>query len=112
MELTRQAMFGGKPVRRVHVMVKTIGSMCNLDCTYCYYLPKGELLGVPRHWAMSEETLETFIRQYFEANNHKEVVFSWQSILLHTVERPVDDASHRILSHYVVSHQICRHMST
>jgi uncharacterized protein len=78
MELTRQAMFGGKPVRRVHVMVKTIGSMCNLDCTYCYYLHKGELLGVPRHWAMSEETLETFIRQYFEANNHKEVVFSWQ----------------------------------
>ena len=45
-------------------MVKTIGSMCNLDCTYCYYLSKGDLLGKPDHWAMSEETLETFIRQY------------------------------------------------
>lgn len=76
--LPGQRMFSGKPVRRVHVMVKTIGSMCNLDCTYCYYLPKGELLGVPQHWAMSDETLETFIRQYFEANNHEEVVFSWQ----------------------------------
>lgn len=70
--------FGGKPVRRVHVMVKTIGSMCNLDCDYCYYLSKGDLLGKPEHWAMPEETLEAFIRQYFEANNHPEVVFSWQ----------------------------------
>jgi uncharacterized protein len=72
------APFRDKPIRRVHVMVKTIGSMCNLDCTYCYYLSKADLLGKPRHWAMSDETLETFIRQYFEANNHEEVVFSWQ----------------------------------
>ena len=71
-------LFGGKPVRRVHVMVKPVGSMCNLDCTYCYYLSKADLLGKPRHWAMTEATLETFIQQYFEANNYKEVVFSWQ----------------------------------
>ena len=57
------AQFHGMPVRRVHVMVKTIGSMRNLDCSYCYYLSKGDLLGKPQHWAMSEETLETFIRQ-------------------------------------------------
>jgi uncharacterized protein len=68
----------GKPVSRVHVMVKTVGSACNLDCTYCYYLSKADLLGKPDHWAMSEETLEEFIRQYFEANNFEEVVFSWQ----------------------------------
>ena len=72
------AQFHGMPVRRVHVMVKTIGAMCNLDCSYCYYLSKADLLGTPRHWAMSEDTLEAFIRQYFEANNHEEVVFSWQ----------------------------------
>jgi uncharacterized protein len=74
----RHDLFRGEAVRRTHVMVKTIGSMCNLDCTYCYYLSKADLLGTPRHWAMSDETLETFIRQYFEANNHEEVVFSWQ----------------------------------
>jgi len=73
-----QRLFTGRPGRRVHVMVKTIGSKCNLDCTYCYYLSKEDLLGKPRHWAMSEETLEAFIRQYFEANDHNEVVFSWQ----------------------------------
>jgi len=65
-------------VTRVQVMVKTIGAMCNLDCTYCYCLSKGDLLCKPDHWAMSEETLETFIRRYFEANNFEEVVFSWQ----------------------------------
>jgi uncharacterized protein len=71
-------MFEGKPIKRVHVMVKPIGSICNLDCTYCYYLSKADLLGKPDHWVISEANLETFIRQYFEANNYKEVVFSWQ----------------------------------
>jgi uncharacterized protein len=70
--------FRGKPVQRVHVMVKPTGALCNLDCAYCYYLSKGELLGKPENWRMSDEVLETFIRQYFEAQNYKEVVFSWQ----------------------------------
>ena len=38
-------VFRGKPVRRMHVMVKPTGSLCNLDCAYCYYLSKQELLG-------------------------------------------------------------------
>jgi uncharacterized protein len=42
--------FHGKPVRRVHVMVKTIGYRCNLDCSYCYYLSRADLLGATRHW--------------------------------------------------------------
>jgi uncharacterized protein len=70
--------YRGKPVRRMHVMVKPTGALCNLDCTYCYYLSKQELLGKPDDWRISEEVLETFIRQYFEGQNHKEVVFSWQ----------------------------------
>jgi len=70
--------FRGRPVRRMHVMVKPTGALCNLNCTYCYYLSKEELFGAPRAWRISDETLETFIRQYFEGQNHKEVVFSWQ----------------------------------
>jgi serine-type anaerobic sulfatase-maturating enzyme len=70
--------FRGKPVRRMHVMVKPTGALCNLDCTYCYYLSKEQLLGTPASWRISDETLQTFIRQYFEGHNHKEVVFSWQ----------------------------------
>jgi uncharacterized protein len=62
----------------MHVMVKPTGSLCNLDCVYCYYLSKQELLGKPEQWRISDELLESFIRQYFEGQNFKEVVFSWQ----------------------------------
>ena len=30
---------------RFHAMVKPTGAVCNLDCTYCYYLHKEQLLG-------------------------------------------------------------------
>ena len=29
--------------RRFHAMAKPVGSLCNLDCTYCYYLSKEHL---------------------------------------------------------------------
>ena len=40
--------YRGKPVRRMHVMVKPTGALCNLNCTYCYYLSKQKLLGKPQ----------------------------------------------------------------
>jgi sulfatase maturation enzyme AslB (radical SAM superfamily) len=52
---------------RFHAMVKPIGSLCNLNCTYCYYLHKEGLLHQPRTPRMSEEMLERHIRQYIEA---------------------------------------------
>jgi uncharacterized protein len=63
---------------RFHAMVKPIGSLCNLNCTYCYYLHKEELLHQPRAPRMTDETLEQHIRQYIEAQTGDEVVFSWQ----------------------------------
>jgi uncharacterized protein len=74
----QERRYRGKPVRRMHVMVKPTGALCNLDCAYCYYLSKQQLLGKPEQWRISDQVLETFIRQYFEGQNHKEVVFSWQ----------------------------------
>jgi len=74
----KERVFRGKPVRRIHVMVKPTGAFCNLDCTYCYYLSKQDLLGKPENWSISDKVLEAFIRQYFEGQNYKEVVFSWQ----------------------------------
>ena len=71
-------LYRGKPIKRMHVMVKPTGALCNLDCSYCYYLSKQELLGRPEQWRISDDALETFIRQYFEGQNHKEVIFSWQ----------------------------------
>lgn len=63
---------------RFHAMVKPVGSLCNLDCTYCYYLHKEELLAQPRQPRMSDEMLEQHIRQYIEAQTGETVVFSWQ----------------------------------
>ncbi len=75
---------------RFHVMIKPIGALCNLECTYCYYLHKSELLQyaqekelntscTTQHVAkMDDATLELFIKQYLEANENEKVVFSWQ----------------------------------
>jgi uncharacterized protein len=63
---------------RFHAMVKPVGSLCNLDCTYCYYLHKESLLNQPPAPRMSDDMLERHIRQYIEAQTDQEVVFSWQ----------------------------------
>lgn len=62
---------------RFHVIVKPLGALCNLDCTYCYYLSK-PALGLSHNTQMSEEVLETFIRQYIAGQDSEEVHFSWQ----------------------------------
>ncbi|MCC7547267.1 MAG: anaerobic sulfatase maturase [Burkholderiales bacterium] len=63
---------------RFHTMVKPAGALCNLDCTYCFYLHKTGLLGHRPNARMDEATLAQHIRQYIEANTGEEVVFSWQ----------------------------------
>lgn len=64
----------------LHVMVKPIGPICNLDCEYCYYLHKEELYPRGEKWKMNDSLLESFIRQYFEAQPEgiNEVTFAWQ----------------------------------
>ena len=64
--------------RAYHAMVKPIGAICNIDCTYCYYLHKEELLGSDIKFQISDEILETHIRQYIEGQDREEVVFPWQ----------------------------------
>jgi uncharacterized protein len=64
--------------RRYHVMVKPGGAICNLDCTYCYYLHKERLLGSSSKFRISDELLETHICQYIEGQGGSEVVFTWQ----------------------------------
>ncbi len=71
-------MFRGKPTVRMHVMIKATGPVCNLNCDYCYYLSKAELLKTDSRWRISDQTLENFIRQYISQQNAGEIVFSWQ----------------------------------
>lgn len=63
---------------RFHAMIKPSGAECNIDCDYCFYLHKTELLDHQPHARMSDETLEQHIRQYIEGQTGEEVVFSWQ----------------------------------
>jgi uncharacterized protein len=58
-------------------MTKPRGPICNLDCAYCYYLPK-ENLYPGSDFRMSDEVLESFTRQYIEAQQVPEVTFGWQ----------------------------------
>ena len=59
-----------------NIMLKPAGSLCNLDCHYCYYLDKAEIYGghEPR---MSLDMLETVVREYIRANDVPEVTFNW-----------------------------------
>lgn len=59
-------------------MTKPIGPICNLDCKYCFYLEKENLYPKKSGWAMPEEVLETYIRQYIAAQNVPTVSFAWQ----------------------------------
>lgn len=59
-----------------NVMLKPAGSLCNLNCNYCYYLDKADIYGghEPR---MTEEVLEQCVRKYIEANEASDVNFCW-----------------------------------
>jgi uncharacterized protein len=63
---------------RFHAMVKPIGSTCNLDCAYCYYLSKEKLLGQQRGQRIADDLLEEYIRQYIQGQDGDEIVFTWQ----------------------------------
>jgi len=61
----------------LYVMVKPAGAHCNLQCRYCYYLEKDRLYGQKQADSLSDELLETFTRQYIEAQTQPEVLFTW-----------------------------------
>ncbi len=61
-----------------HVMTKPIGPICNLDCTYCFYLEKEKLFPSNESFRMNDTVLEAYIRQYIDGQNTPEVGFAWQ----------------------------------
>ena len=60
------------------VMAKPIGPICNLDCKYCFYLEKEALYPQATKWAMADDVLENYIRQYIEAQQAPAITFAWQ----------------------------------
>src|SRR3954470_389486 len=62
--------------RTLHTTIKPIGALCNLDCTYCYYLSKEELLEQKTR-RVTDEILEHFVVDYIAAQDAEEIVFTW-----------------------------------
>jgi uncharacterized protein len=60
-----------------HVLAKPTGAICNLDCKYCFFLSK-EMLYPGDRFRMSDELLQTYIRQLLEAQPLGEVNVAWQ----------------------------------
>lgn len=76
-----RALHIDEPTNRLagfHIMSKPVGPICNLDCKYCFYLEKENLYPGNSRWSMSEEVLETYIRQYIEAQSVPAISFAWQ----------------------------------
>ena len=59
-------------------MAKPIGPLCNLACSYCYYLDKEGLYPAGERFRMADAVLERFVRQYIAANPGPQVDFAWQ----------------------------------
>lgn len=61
----------------LYVMAKPAGALCNLRCSYCYYLGKSALYAKREEHILTDEMLARFTRQYIEAQTSADVLFTW-----------------------------------
>jgi len=66
-----------RPPSSFHVLGKPTGAICNLDCSYCFFLSKEELYP-GSSFRMDDEVLGTYLRQLLESHRGPEVTVSWQ----------------------------------
>ncbi|MGZ4439147.1 MAG: radical SAM protein, partial [Gaiellaceae bacterium] len=71
-------MTSTEPPRAFHLLSKPTGAVCNLDCSYCFFLSK-EMLYPGSRFRMADDLLEAYIRQLLEAHpDAAEVAVAWQ----------------------------------
>ena len=63
--------------RPFSLLVKPTGATCNLDCKYCFFFSE-EMLYPGDRFRMSEDLLDTYIRQLRKAHPSGEVNVAWQ----------------------------------
>jgi uncharacterized protein len=61
-----------------HLMAKPAGPACNLKCAYCFYREKRTFFPEEKSFRMSDDILETFIREYIDSRPGPSIVFEWQ----------------------------------
>ncbi len=59
------------------IFVKPAGPVCNLECSYCYYLGKKSLYPDVNPIRMNENTLSRYIEQHIRASEGETIMFSW-----------------------------------
>jgi uncharacterized protein len=64
-------------LKAFHVMAKPTGAICNLNCAYCFFLSK-EQLYPGSTFRMSDEVMESYIRQVIEAHTTPDMTIAWQ----------------------------------
>ena len=67
----------GKASREFQIFAKPVGSICNLDCHYCYYLEKEQLYPKGESFRMPDDVLEEYIVQQIDASPGPVISFSW-----------------------------------
>ncbi|MST49117.1 anaerobic sulfatase maturase [Mobiluncus porci] len=58
------------------ILAKPTGALCNLDCTYCFFLSKESLYDERQR--MSEQTLRLFLKGYLDSQPDGDVTIAWQ----------------------------------
>ncbi len=66
-----------KASRPFQIFVKPIGSLCNLSCSYCYYLRKADFYPKGESFRMPDDVLEEYIAQHIKASSDSVIRFSW-----------------------------------
>ncbi|HMM78231.1 MAG TPA: anaerobic sulfatase maturase [Gammaproteobacteria bacterium] len=67
-----------EPTQGIHLMAKPAGPICNLDCSYCFYLEKEKLFPERHRFLMSDEVLRAYIAQNIRSEPSPEIIFTWQ----------------------------------
>lgn len=62
----------------LHLMAKPVGPICNLDCSYCFYLEKEQLYPPRERFRMPDEVLRAYVQRYIATQPTPEVEFVWQ----------------------------------
>ena len=75
-EAASRAALGKQRPSYFHVLAKPTGAVCNLDCTYCFYLSKQSLYPESK-FRMHDDLLEIYIRQLLESQPER-VQIAWQ----------------------------------
>jgi uncharacterized protein len=64
--------------REFQILAEPAGSICNLDCHYCYYPRKEHLFPKTESFRMSDDILEGYIVQHINAPPGSVINFPWR----------------------------------